>query len=181
MPSYQEAKQIIESSEIICSASVLTETVSRMATQITTVLSEQYPVVLCVMGGAVVFTGQLLPQLNFPLHFEYVHVSRYHNQEHPGELDWKVFPADQLKDRVVLVLDDILDEGRTMAAIYERVMASGAEAFYSAVLCEKEIGKPKPIKADFVGITVQNQFVFGFGMDKQGIWRNLPAIHIAKD
>lgn len=180
MPSYQQAQQMLASSEIICSEAEVTATITRLASQITAQLADQYPVVLSVMGGAVVFAGQLLPQLNFPLYFDYVHVSRYHTQENPGQLDWKVFPTEQLKGRVVLVLDDILDEGLTMAAIRKRVMASGAKAFHSAVLCEKEINKPKPIQADFVGITVQNRFVFGFGMDTQGIWRNLPAIYAAK-
>lgn len=181
MLSHQEAQHILDSADVVCSTATVAETVSRMAVEISDALSDQYPIVLGVMGGAVVFTGQLLPQLNFPLHFDYVHVSRYHNQEYPGQLSWKVFPEDQLEGRVVLVLDDILDEGLTMAAIRDRVMDSGAKAFYSAVLCEKEIGKPKPIKADFVGITLQNQFVFGFGMDKQGVWRNLPAIYTNKD
>ena len=86
-----------------------------------------------------------------------------------------------MQDRVVLVLDDILDEGITLAAIRERVMGQGASAFYSAVLAEKDIGRPKPIKADFVGLALPNRYAFGFGMDVYGAWRNLPAIYALKD
>jgi hypoxanthine phosphoribosyltransferase len=80
----------------------------------------------------------------------------------------------------VLVLDDVLDEGVTLAAIRERVMGQGAAAFYSAVFAEKVIGKPKPIRADFVGVLLPDRFVFGFGMDIYGAWRNLPAIYALK-
>jgi len=86
-----------------------------------------------------------------------------------------------VQDRVVLVLDDILDEGITLAAIRERIMRQGAAAFYSAVLAEKDIGHQKPIRADFVGLTLPNRYAFGFGMDVYGAWRNLPAIYALRD
>jgi len=77
----------------------------------------------------------------------------------------------------VLVLDDILDEGHTLCAVRGRVLAAGAEAFYSAVFANKQISVSKPIAADFVGIQVPDRYVFGFGMDVKGAWRNLPAVY----
>ncbi|HQT25689.1 MAG TPA: phosphoribosyltransferase family protein, partial [Burkholderiales bacterium] len=91
-----------------------------------------------------------------------------------------VVPRENVRGRVVLVLDDILDEGETMAAIKGRVMKEGASAFYSAVFCDKAIGRPKPIEPDFVGISLPDRYVFGFGMDVHGAWRNLPAIYALK-
>jgi hypoxanthine phosphoribosyltransferase len=93
---------------------------------------------------------------------------------------WKVPPPASVKGRVVLVLDDILDEGITLAEIRACVLELGASACYSAVFAEKETGHPKPIRADFVGLNVPNRFVFGFGMDVHGLWRNLPAIYALK-
>ena len=151
-----------------------------MAVKITEILSKQFPLVLCVMGGATVFTGHLLPKLQFPLNFDYLQLTRYHNTTCGGKVNWKVFPQDNLDGRVVLVLDDILDEGVTLAAIRQRVMNSGAKAFYSAVLFDKNIGKSRPLKADFVGLMLPNRYVFGFGMDIKGAWRNLPAIYAIK-
>jgi hypoxanthine phosphoribosyltransferase len=151
-----------------------------MAEEITAKLGETYPLVLSVMGGAVVFTGQLLPRLNFPLDFDYVHVSRYGDKTHGGELVWKQAPKEDVQDRVVLVLDDILDEGHTMAAIRDKVMGMGAKEFYSGVFANKLIPKDKPIAADFVGLDVPDRYVFGYGMDVRGAWRNLPAIHALK-
>ena len=79
------------------------------------------------------------------------------------------------------MLDDILDEGETLAEIKRRVLELGAAEFYSAVFADKAIGKNKPICADFVGMELPNRFVFGFGMDIQGAWRNLPAIYAVKE
>jgi len=173
----RQAQQILSAAELIHSEQIVKKTIQRLAADITRVLSQQQPLVLCVMGGAVVFAGQLLPQLSFPLDFDYVHLTRYDNKMTGGEIHWRAEPRESVKDRVVLVLDDILDEGITLAAVRDKVLENGAKAFYSAVLTEKETGKPKPFKADFVGLTVPNRYVFGFGMDIQGAWRNLPAIY----
>ncbi|MGG7055967.1 hypoxanthine-guanine phosphoribosyltransferase [Nitrosomonas sp. ANs5] len=173
-------QHILEQSEQLCTAQELASIIGQMAQDISKTLSDQCPVVLCVMNGAVIFTGHLLPQLNFPLYFSYVHGTRYHETTRGGELSWKVAPPDDLKDQVVLVLDDVLDEGWTLAAIRERVIKNGARAFYSAVLVDKIIARDKPLQADFVGITLPDRYIFGFGMDIHGMWRNLPTIYALK-
>lgn len=177
MLTYQQAQQILDTAELIHSAQVVSQTVQRLAVEITQALSHQQPLVLCVMGGGVVFTGQLLPQLGFPLDFDYLHLTRYHKALTGGEIHWQAEPKENMQDRVVLVLDDILDEGITLAAIRDKVLECGAKAFYSAVLAEKETGQSRPFSADFVGLSVPDRYVFGFGMDIQGAWRNLPAIY----
>ncbi len=176
-----KALDILKNAELIASSDKVSETLSQIASEITVALSDKHPLVLSVMGGAVVFTGQLLPKLLFPLDFDYIHVTRYGNNTQGGLLDWKVMPRENVAGRVVLVLDDILDEGHTLAAIREKVLSLGASAFYSAVFTDKQIGKQKPIQADFVGMQLPNKYVFGFGMDVQGAWRNLPAIYAMKE
>ena len=177
----KQIRDILQHAELLHDAAEVQAAVARVAQQINSALAEQHPVVLSVMGGAVVFTGQLLPLLNFPLDFDYVHVSRYGSNQHGGDLDWKVEPRENLAGRVVLVLDDILDEGATMAEIKRRVLELGAAGFYSAVFADKMNGKPKPIRADFVGMELPNRFVFGYGMDIKGAWRNLPAIYAIRE
>src|SRR5574340_777365 len=131
MQANEEARKILAEAELLYSADAVATAVRRLAGEIGRVLGDSYPVVLSVMGGAVVFTGQLLPQLDFPLDFDYVHVSRYGNSQRGGEMHWKVAPRETVKGRVVLVVDDILDEGETLAAVKQRVMALGATQFYS--------------------------------------------------
>jgi hypoxanthine phosphoribosyltransferase len=177
----QEARAVFQDAELIRTADEVQDAVRRVAHSINATLADQHPLVLSVMGGAVVFTGQLLPMLDFPLDFDYLHVSRYGNETQGGELHWKVAPRENVRGKVVLVVDDILDEGETLHAIKQRVMELGAVRFYSAVFADKENGKEKPIRADFVGMDLPNRFVFGYGMDIHGAWRNLPAIYALKE
>ncbi len=177
----RQARSILQDAELICSADEVRAAVARVAHAINSTLSDRHPLVLSVMGGAVVFTGQLLPLLDFPLDFDYLHVSRYGNEKRGGELHWKVAPRENVRDKVVLVVDDILDEGETLHAIRQRVMELGAREFYSAVFADKQNGKSKPIRADYVGLELPDRFVFGYGMDIHGAWRNLPAIYAVRE
>lgn len=173
-------KQILAESEVIYSADDVVRAIEGLASNISHSLAGSLPLVMCVMGGAVVFSGQLLPKLNFPLEFDYVQASRYHNQTSGQQLVWKVEPTKNVFGRTVLLLDDILDEGHTLAAIKEKCLAQGAKEVIIAVLVEKALNKTKPITADFVGLTVPDRYVFGCGMDVYGWWRNLPAIYALK-
>ncbi|MDH2916083.1 MAG: hypoxanthine-guanine phosphoribosyltransferase [Gallionella sp.] len=176
-----EARQVLADAEMLFSADEVQAALGHVAQEINAALADQHPLVLSVMGGAVIFTGQLLPMLDFPLDFDYLHVSRYGNEKQGGELHWRVAPRENVKGKVVLVLDDILDEGHTMHAIKQRVMELGATKCYCAVFADKENGKTKPVRADFVGMELPNRFVFGYGMDIHGAWRNLPAIYAVKE
>jgi len=177
----QQAWEVLGSAEEVCSAATVAQAVTRIAAEITRVLADDNPLVLSVMGGAVVFTGQLLPLLRFPLDYDYLHLTRYGNATTGGRTEWKAFPLEAVAGRVVLVVDDILDEGYTMAEIRTRILAAGARRCYCAVFADKDIGKSKPIAADFVGVRLPNRYVFGFGMDINGAWRNLPGIYAVKE
>lgn len=177
----QGAKEILAAAELLHDADAVQGALHRVAREINARLAGQHPLVLSVMGGAVVFSGQLLPLLDFPLDFDYLHVSRYGSGRQGGQLQWKVAPRENVQGRVVLVLDDILDEGETLHAIRQRVLELGATAFYSAVFADKDHGRAKPLRADFVGLTLPDRFVFGYGMDIHGAWRNLPAIYAVKE
>lgn len=176
----EHAWEVLSSAEQVCSAATVAQTVKRVAAEITRVLADAYPLVLSVMGGAVVFTGQLLPLLRFPLDYDYLHLTRYGNATTGGRIEWKVFPLEAVAGRAVLVVDDILDEGYTMAEIRTRILAAGARRCYCAVFADKDIGKSKPIAADFIGVRLPNSYVFGFGMDINGAWRNLPEIYAVR-
>jgi hypoxanthine phosphoribosyltransferase len=177
----QEAIRLLQEAELVCDAECVQREVARMAAEITAMLKDEFPVVLSVMGGAAVFTGQLLPQLAFPLEFGAIQVRRYNNDIQGRDIAWTLAPSDNVRDRTVLVVDDILDEGITLAAIRKRLLEMGARKFLSAVFADKDLGRAKPVRADFVGVTVPNRYVFGFGMDAYGLWRNLPAIYALKN
>jgi len=180
MVATAEAREILRAADLLCPADEVAGAVRRVAREISAALATANPLVLSVMSGAVVFTGQLLPLLEFPLDLDYVHLTRYGDATVGGRIEWKMFPAAKIAGRVVLIVDDILDEGHTLSEIRRRVIEAGAGKFYAAVFADKDIGRAKPIAADFVGITLPNRYVFGFGMDVKGAWRNLPAVYAMK-
>lgn len=180
MISAGQAREYLRHAELVCAEEEVQAAVARVAREINAALADQHPLVLSIMGGAVIFTGQLLPLLEFPLDFDYLHVTRYGSAQQGGVLKWRVAPGEKVAGRVVLVLDDILDEGETLAAVRKRVLELGAAACYCAVFADKATGKAKPIRADFTGVELPDRFVFGFGMDIEGAWRNLPAIYALK-
>ena len=176
MPDVRAAWEFLENSELVAGAAEVQGAIDRLAAEITQAMAGEYPLVLVVMGGAVVFAGQLLPKLRLPLDFDYVHATRYGAAVQGGGIDWKVTPPEHVRGRTLLVLDDILDGGQTLRAISDRLLALGAKQVRSAVLVEKILPRAKPIAADFVGLRIPDRFVFGCGMDAKGYWRNLPEI-----
>ena len=174
----RHTQTMLDRAELLFDQDQCRAALQRIAEEITRDLSGEYPLLLPVMGGAVVFTGQLLPLLRFPLDFDYIHVSRYGDKLAGGAFNWKRMPdPEQIKNRHVVVLDDILDEGHTMAAIQEKLREMGVASCRAAVFANKLIGKEKPTKADYVGLDVPNRYVFGYGMDAAGCWRNLGEIY----
>jgi len=181
MPDSEQAWAFLRDSDLITSAGEVQAAVDRLAAEIERALGKRYPLVLAVMGGAVVFAGQILPKLRFPLDFDYVHASRYGTATRGAGIEWRVRPPEIVKGRAVLVLDDILDHGETMAAIRKGLLELGADSVHCAVLVEKRLNTEKPIKADFIGLQIPDRFVFGCGMDAKGYWRNLPEIRAMKE
>jgi len=175
-----QAWQMLEEADLLVSSEEVSGAIRRIADELTARFRDRYPLLLCVMNGAVYFCGQLLPLLRFPLHLDYVHASRYGSGIEGQQIVWRAHPPDSVKGREVIVLDDILDLGETLAAIKTRVLELGATACHVAVLTEKRKPGPKPITADFLGVEVPDRFVFGCGLDAYGSWRNLPAIYALK-
>ncbi|MDR2239996.1 MAG: hypoxanthine-guanine phosphoribosyltransferase [Zoogloeaceae bacterium] len=175
-----EAGRIRAEADLLVTEQQVAAAVRRVAEEISAALRETHPLVFAVMSGAAVFAGHLLPLLDFPLDFDCLHVSRYGDATAGGALSWIAPPRAAVAGRTVLVLDDILDEGVTLAAIKRRLLEQGAQDCRIAVFADKDIGRDKPAQADFVGVRLPNRYVFGFGMDVGGAWRNLPAVYAVK-
>lgn len=153
-----------------------------MAVRMKEVLGDKLPLCFCVMNGGLITTGHLLTRLGFPLEIDYLHATRYRGETSGGDLFWRVSPERPMKGRHVVVIDDILDEGTTLAAILKYCREAGAASVSSAVLVDKlHDRKAVPgLKADFCGLEVEDRYVFGFGMDYKGYWRNAPGIFAPK-
>ena len=153
----------------------------RLAADITRECENQNPIILCVMTGAVVAVGRLIAKLKFPLEMDYIHATRYQGNLVGGELEWKQLPTIPLRDRTVIIVDDVLDAGITMDKIKSYCEKQGASACYTAVLVDKELKQKKPLRADFVGYQAGNQYLFGLGMDYKGYLRNVNGLYACPD
>jgi hypoxanthine phosphoribosyltransferase len=177
---YNRARDLIKNAEEIFDAATVKDAVRKVADTLNERFGnpddQAFPLVLGVMGGAVVFTGQLLTQLDFPLEFDYIHVTRYGDDDKGGQVVWKVIPRSNVEGRTIIVVDDILDEGETLAHVKQRLLDMGAAEVILAVFADKDLKRAKPVQADIVGLTIPNKFVVGFGMDAYGYWRNLPGL-----
>lgn len=172
-----EAWAVYQAADCLHDAAAVRGAVVRLAQQVSGKLGCRNPLLLCPMTGGVVLAGHLLPLLDFPLEFDYVHATRYAGALTGGELAWKVIPSATLTGREVLIVDDILDRGLTLAALVEFCRQQGAAGVHTLVLVDKQCRREAPIEADFVGLEAPDRYLFGWGMDYKGYLRNAPGIY----
>jgi hypoxanthine phosphoribosyltransferase len=174
----QQAWQVFQQAEQIYSKVQVDEALDNIAADISRDLAGHNPLIICVMSGALVTMGQLLTRLHFPLEIDYVHASRYRGETRGSELHWLARPQSNLKGRTVIVVDDILDEGYTLAAILKDFREHGASDVRSAVLVNKiHQRRLDNLQADYVGLDVEDRYVFGYGMDYHNYLRNVDGIY----
>ena len=178
----EHIRQVMREADCLYNEAEVEAAIAKVGEQICKDLHDKNPVVFCVMNGGLIFSGKLLTHLQFPLEASYLHATRYRNQTSGGELFWKAKPEVSFIDRDVLIVDDILDEGHTLSAIIEFCKHAGARSVYTAVLIDKDHDrKASPdLKANYVGLPCIDRYIFGYGMDYKGYWRNANGIFAVK-
>lgn len=178
----EQARAVLREAELLCTPEQIDAALDRLAAAVTARLEGRDPLVLMVMNGAFVTAARLLARLRFPLRVGYLHVTRYRGGTRGGGIDWIAWPRPAVAGQVVLVVDDIFDEGDTLKAILDEARQQGAAEVYSAVLVDKRHDRKAPgLTVDFVGLEVPDRYVFGCGMDYKEYWRQLPAIYAIRD
>ncbi|MCK8516445.1 hypoxanthine-guanine phosphoribosyltransferase [Methylonatrum kenyense] len=176
--SPEHLDSILSRAEEVHSPAAVDAALDRMADAISADYRDRMPLVLSVMIGGLVMSGRLLPRLKFPLTVDYLHASRYRGETRGGaELHWLARPTESLRDRSVLILDDILDEGHTLKGIIAFCRQQGARDVATAVLVRKRHQRRVAgLDVEYVGLEVPDRYVFGAGMDYRDYLRNLPGI-----
>ena len=175
-------KSVLDQAECLYDFAAINKALDKMATEITAKLADTNPLILTVMTGAMIPAGHLVTRLPFSIEMDYIHVTRYRGSMRGGDLHWLVEPRTSLKDRTILIVDDIMDGGLTLSAIIDYCRQAKAKEIYTAVLVNK-IRKREPtvdFEPDFVGVTTEDRFLFGFGLDYEEYWRNVPGIYAVK-
>lgn len=177
----QECIAVYRDSDQLYSSGEVAQACDRLAAALKAQFADSNPLALCIMKGGLVPAGLLLPRLDFPLQLDYIHATRYRDRTSGSDLQWLARSTTSLHGRVVLLLDDIHDEGLTLEAIKRDCVSSGAAQVFSVVLVNKLHNRKNNTRADFVGLDVEDRYVFGCGMDYKGYWRNAPGIYAVKE
>ena len=180
--SLKAISKVYSQADCLCSAKQLRGVYDALARQVSADLASLNPVVLCVMNGGLFLTAELLQRVDFLHELDYVHATRYQGDLHGDEMQWIRFPAAKIKARHVLIIDDILDVGITLKEIQLACQQAGAASVKSAVLAVKQHDRRiDDVSADYIGVEVEDRFIFGCGMDYKGYYRNLDAIYAVTD
>jgi len=173
---YQE---IMSNAECLYNNEQVLQAIDKMAADMTAKLANTNPIILSVMTGAMIVTGHLAVRLQFPLEMDYIHATRYRGTTRGGDLHWLVEPRINLKGRTIVVVDDIMDGGLTLAAIIDYCNQAGASKVYTAVLVDKRRKREPGVnfEPDFTGLTTEDKYLFGFGLDYEEYLRNAPGIY----
>ena len=181
MKFYSTLEEIEAESNCLFTLQEVEDALSVVAKNVQRDLGDKKPVVLGVMRGALPMLGYLIPRMPYYVEVDYVHATRYQKNFSTGELLWLHEPHLSLENRHVLLVDDILDRGITLNAIAKKCYELGAADVKIAVLCRKQIADFEPaIQADYTALTVPDSYIYGYGMDYEGGWRNAPGIYELK-
>jgi hypoxanthine phosphoribosyltransferase len=156
----------------------IAQALDELAARLNRHFAGQRVVALCVMNGGLIFSGHLLPKLQFDIRVDYCHATRYQDSTSGTTLKWIAEPWQAIAEQNILILDDILDEGNTLKSIVEYCREKQAADVVSAVLLDKHHDRRiENVQADYAALCVEDRYVFGFGMDYEGAYRNLDAIY----
>jgi len=166
---------------VLIDEAVIQKRLDSMAADIERDFPEGTLVVIILLKGALVFAADLLRRVPRPLEIECLNVASYHGgTESSGKVDFLDRHFPEVRGRHILLLDDILDTGRTLHAVEERLREEGAVAVHTAVLLSKDKERAATVEADYVGFEIGDEFVVGYGLDYKGRYRNLPYIGVLK-
>ena len=173
-----KAQEIHSSADLLFDQDIVDQGIADLATKVAKDCEDDFPLVLCVMNGGLYLTGQLLRHWDFPMTVDYVHATRYRLATLGKDVLWKAYPQNEIRDRHVIIVDDIFDQGYTLEEVKSYCVKHGAKKCSSVFLIRKSHDRKKAdIQPDYVGLECGDCYVYGAGMDLNGHFRNLSSIY----
>jgi hypoxanthine phosphoribosyltransferase len=174
----EKALEIHSSADLLFDPEAVEQGIADLAVKVAKDCEKDFPLVLCVMNGGLYLTGQLIRHWEFPMTIDYVHATRYRLATLGKDVLWKAYPQNEIRDRHVIIVDDIFDQGYTLEEVKSYCIKHGARKCSSVFLIRKTHERKKAdIQPDYVGLECGDCYVYGAGMDLNGHFRNLSSIH----
>lgn len=166
--------------KILIPAEAIALRLEALAAEISAFYQRKELTILAVLNGSLMFAADLLRRMELPLRIEFLKVASYHGGTvSSGRVTFDQLSMPEVSGSHVLVLDDILDSGRTLHAIAGRLRLEASPAsIRTCVLLSKQKQRAEPMEADYAGFQIEDEFVVGYGLDFQGLYRNLPYIGV---
>ncbi len=159
-------------------ADTIHQRIGEMARQIDQVYAGRHPVLLVTLSGAFLFAADLVRQLRTPVQIEFVRAQSYRGTQSATPLQLTGLNTETVVNRHVIVVEDIVDTGRTAHALTEQLQAHNPASIRLCALLDKPARREVSVTADYVGFAIEDHFVVGYGLDYDGLYRQLPAIHV---
>ena len=160
------------------------EQLKRRIDELAEILTEEYhdknPLFVGILKGVVVFYADMVRAVQIPCQFDFLAVSSYQGTTSSGQLSYQKDISFELKGRHVVILEDILDTGITLKSVVEHLAAMEPASLKICTLMDKPERRQADVQADYVGFTIPNQFVVGYGLDYNEQYRNLPFVGVLK-
>jgi hypoxanthine phosphoribosyltransferase len=162
---------------VLFSEEEIRQGIDRVSRQVTSLYRGSEFTVVCVLKGSCIFVSDLVRLLPIPLEMAFVSAGSYRDSSRPSALEIRTMPSsEEVRGRRVLLLDDILDSGRTLTAVREALLRDGADEVRTGVFLDKPERREVPLEPDFRVFEVEDLFVVGYGLDYAGRYRNLPYV-----
>lgn len=174
----ERAQQLHQTADCLFDVEAVDTAIAALAQKVAADSRDNFPLVLCVMNGGLYLTGQLLRHWEFPLTVDYVHATRYRLSTLGKDVLWKAYPQNDIRNRHVLIIDDIFDQGYTLEEVWAYCHKHGAKSCKSIFLIRKSHERKKAdIHPDYIGLECGDLYVYGAGMDLNSHFRNFSSIY----
>jgi hypoxanthine phosphoribosyltransferase len=181
MPSPKGPPELKHLDHVLVSPTAIKRRIASLGQQLNRDYAKKDLMVVAIVNGALIFTADLLRQMRSPLRLDCLRASSYHDgTKAVGEPRIVDSMKLDVRGHNVLLVDDILDTGKTLAAVAGMIKAKGALSVKTCVLLDKTARRAVPFEADYVGFAIPNEFVVGYGLDFNERYRNLPCIGVLK-
>jgi len=166
---------------VLYSRDDISKAAHRLGQQLTEDYKDKKPVVISVLKGAILFTVDVIKEMDVYAELDFIDVSSYHGgTESSGKIDLLHDLSTEISGRNILIIEDIIDTGRTLKYLIDLLKQRNAAEIKVCTLLDKEDGRLIDVKADYIGFAVPNEFVVGYGLDYKELYRNLPYVGVLK-